>query len=85
MKRIYANLLGDWVDLCGDPECTIGELHTNPLVWWEENAQIYAPTSRDKKYENSLYSLDYVHIYYKGADYRINPLFIQVVVTKDSL
>ncbi|MEG1619995.1 MAG: hypothetical protein RR335_10605 [Eubacterium sp.] len=83
MKSIHACLVGNWVNLCNDPECKIGEDRTSPLIWWEENAEIYAPSSRNKKSENSMYSLDYVHIYYKGADYRINPMFIQVVTTKD--
>jgi len=79
MKSIYACLIGEWVNLCDDPNCTISEWHKSPLVWWEENASIYAPTSRDKNLEHSMYGLDYIHIYYKGADYRINPIFIQIV------
>lgn len=78
-KSIYACLLGEWVCLNDDENCTIGEYRKSPNVWWEENAQLYAPTNRDKELENSFYGLDYIHIYYKGNDYRINPIFIQVV------
>ena len=44
-----------------------------------ENAEVWSPINRDKDLEHSVYGLDYVHIYYKGKDYRINPIFIQVV------
>ncbi|MED0688025.1 hypothetical protein [Anoxybacillus ayderensis] len=76
MKRIYANLLGEWVDLSSDDTCLIGPRMVSPSVWWEENAEIWSP---DKKDEHTMYQLDYVNIHYKGKDYRISPIFIQVV------
>ena len=77
MKKIYACLLGDWVCLNDDPDSIIDRNGQSPFTWWEEGAPIYAPFSRSR--ENSLYELDYVDIHYKGKDYRINPIFIQIV------
>lgn len=76
MKKIYANLLGEWVDLSDDDTCVMGPHMTSPLTWWEENAEIWSPS---KKEEHTMYQLDYVYIHYKGKDYRINPIFIQIV------
>lgn len=79
MKKVYACLIGEWVCLNDDPDCVLGDNRQPPYYWWEENASIYAPKNRDKDLENSAYSLDYVNIHYKGKDYRINPIFIQIV------
>lgn len=79
MTKIYACLAGEWVCLNDDPDCTISEWFKKPSLWWEENAPVYAPAERDKKTENSFYGLDYIHIFYKGRDWRINPMFVQIV------
>lgn len=79
MTKIYACLAGNWVCLNDDPDCKIGEQHKSPYLWWEEGALIYAPGSSPEKTLNSLYGLDYVHIYYKGDEWRINPIFLQIV------
>lgn len=75
MKKIYANLLGSWKCLNDDPNSLIGD--SKPAVWYEESAPVYAPIKREQ--ENSYYQLDYVRIIYEGVEYRINPIFIQVV------
>ncbi|MEK4486107.1 hypothetical protein MHH81_11025 [Psychrobacillus sp. FSL H8-0484] len=54
----------------------MGPHMTSPTLWWEENAEIF---SRSKREEDTMYQLDYIHILYKGKDYRINPIFIQIV------
>lgn len=77
MKNVYACLLGNWVCLNDDPECVIGDHRVNPNQWYEENAEIYAPLKREQ--EHTYYQLDYVHIFYRNKDYRINPIFIQIV------
>lgn len=77
---MHACLCGEWVNLNDDPNCVMGVHHTSPYIWWEENADIWSPN--DKK-EHTLYELDYINIHYKGADYRINPIFIQIKTTKD--
>ena len=77
MKKVYACLAGDWVCLNEDADCVMGEHRTKPSQWYEENAIIFAPFKRDK--EDTYYELDYVNIFYKGKDYRINPIFIQIV------
>ena len=79
MKKIYACLIGEWVCLNDDPNCKVGDNKKNPSVWWEENAEIWSPLTREKSLEHSVYGLDYLNLYYKGKDYRINPMFIQVV------
>ncbi len=77
MFKIYACLLGNWVCLNDDSNCIMGGHQTSPSIWYEENADIYSP--KNKNQENSYYELDYIQIHYKGIDYRINPIFIQIV------
>ncbi len=77
MQKIYACLAGNWVCLNDDPLCSIGNPNTSPYQWYEEGAEIYSPSKRQE--ENTYYQLDYVHIHYLGKDYRINPIFIQIV------
>lgn len=78
MKKIYACLIGNWVCLNDDPDCEMGIHHTSPDIWWEENAVIWSPIHKEEA--DTMYQLDYVNLHYKGKDYRINPIFIQVVV-----
>ncbi len=77
MKKVYACLTGNWVCLNDDPECVIGINRVSPSQWYEENAVIWSPVQREEK--DTYYQLDYVHIFYLGKDYRINPIFIQIV------
>lgn len=77
MLRVYANLVGEWVNLSEDDNCVMGQNMVRPSIWWEENAVIWSPIKKTE--EHTMYQLDYVHIYYKGKDYRINPIFIQIV------
>jgi hypothetical protein len=79
VTKIYACLIGNWVCLNDDPNCKIGGNLSSPNTWWEENAEIWAPFK--KLEENTLYQLDYINIHYKGSNYRINPIFIQIVTT----
>lgn len=79
MTKIYACLAGSWVCLNDDPDCRIGENLQAPLIWWEESAPVYAPGNSSEKQLNSLYGLEYVHIFYNGNDWRINPIYIQIV------
>lgn len=81
MKKIYACLAGKWVNLCDDSECVMGENHASPTIWYEENASIWSPLKKER--EHTYYQLDYVEIHYKGIDYRINPIFIQILTTKE--
>ena len=79
MTKIYACLIGNWVCLNDDPDCKIGPNMASPYIWWEEMAKVWAPLQREKP--DTLYQFDYVEICYKGTDYRINPIFIQIVTT----
>lgn len=74
--KIYAGLIGNWVCLNDDPDCKIGEDGKSPNAWYGANGPVYAPENRKP---DSYCELDYVHILYKGIDYRINPIFIQAV------
>lgn len=79
MKKIYACLAGQpemWNCLTDDPECVMGVNKMSPLVWYEENAEIWSPKNPK---ENTYYELDHVLVFYKGVDYRVSPAFIQVV------
>lgn len=75
--HVYACLIGEWVNLTDDPNCKMGGNHASPTMWWEENAEIWSPLKREK--EHTLYQTDYIHINYKLKDYRINPIFLQIV------
>lgn len=76
MKEIWACLTGNWVRLNDDPNCYMGGNHSSPEIWYEENAKIWSPKSKE---EHTYYQLDYIYIYYRGNSYRINPIFIQIV------
>lgn len=74
--KIHACLLGEWVCLDDDPNCKIGNNLKSPQIWYEENAELWAPFNREQ--EHTYYQLEYVELVYKGTSYRINPIFIQV-------
>ena len=71
MKRIYANLLGNWVDITKDG--TVAD-NQDPLKYFEENLvyDIGSNTANCFKY-------DYINIQYSGKNYRIHPSCIQIV------
>lgn len=74
--QVYACLLGNWVDLSADRSVRMGEHRVSADIWYEENAKIWSPKTKEA---HTYYQLDYVYIYYQGKDYRINPIFIQIV------
>lgn len=76
MKNIYACLLGNWVNLNDDPDCVMGENKVSPYIWYEENAIIF---NRSIFENDTFYQLPHINIKYCGKDYRINPIFIQIV------
>lgn len=80
MTKIYACLTGNWVCLNDDQECKIGKHLANPATWWKENADVWCPNVPEQ--ENTLYQMPYVNIHFLGKDYRISPIFIQVVEEK---
>lgn len=79
MTKIYACLIGNWVCLNDDPNCTISEYLKDPYLWWKEDAPIHSPMERNPESENSFYELDYVRLVYLGKEYRISPTFVQIV------
>ncbi len=78
MKKVYACLVGNWVCLNDDPDCKIGDGLQRPDVWIEEDSSVFAPANVGKENENKYTALPYVNIHYRGIDYRINPIFIQI-------
>lgn len=71
MTKIYACLLGEWIDIT--ETATVAD-HQDPLKYFKENLE-YSDESRYAK----CFKYDYIHIQYQGKDYRINPVFIQIV------
>lgn len=78
MTKIYACLAGDWVCLTDEPNCKIGSPLQSLSSWLDAGAPLYAPAKRSA--ENSYLGLDHVHVFYKGKDWRINPIYIQIVI-----
>lgn len=77
MTNIYACLTGNWVCLNDDHSCTVGSNGQSPSEWFNAGAGVYAPFDRES--ENTYYQLEYVNIFYRGKNYRISPIFIQIV------
>lgn len=71
MKRYYANLLGNWVDITDTG--TVGRFQ-KPSLFFEENLTYESGSKVAKCFE-----LDYIHVQYGGKDYRIHPSMIQIV------
>lgn len=78
MTEVYACLAGNWVNLCDDSECVMGVHRQTPYTWYEEGGEIWSPITKDDR--DTYYQLDYIWIHYKDKDYRVNPIFIQIVV-----
>ncbi|MCL1949446.1 MAG: hypothetical protein FWF59_06920 [Turicibacter sp.] len=79
MKKIIACLQGDWVCLNDDPECVMGPHMTDPSTWYKEGAEIHSPLQKQRA--DTYEEMDYLKIHYKGVDYRINPIFIQIATS----
>jgi len=79
MTKVYACLAGEWVCLNDDPDCVMGTNRQAPYIWWEEGAEIYFSAQKNNSEKDTMYHLNYVQISYKGKDYRISPIFLQIV------
>ena len=64
MKKIYANLLGVWIQL-NDSNATL-DSHISPSVWLEECLQ-------------DAFKFDYINVQYDNRNYRIHPTMLQIV------
>ena len=82
MTKVYACLCGEWRCLNDDCNCVMGIYRQPPCLWYEEGAKIADRESNNRmmKDTDSYYNFDYIHIHYCGKDYRINPIFIQIVI-----
>lgn len=69
--RIYACLLGEWVDITETGTVADGQ---NPVKYFNEHLYYLG----DSRYAE-CFKYDFIHVQYQGRDYRINPVFIQIV------
>ena len=71
MKRYYANLLGNWVDITTN--ATVAD-HQDTVTYFEETL-VFKNGSKIA----DCFEYDYIHVQYDGKDYRIHPSCIQIV------
>lgn len=71
MKRYYANLLGNWVDITD--EGTVAD-YQKPSTYFEENLSYVDGSKTAKCFEYDLFDVQY-----HGKNYRIHPSMIQIV------
>lgn len=71
MKRYYANLLGNWVDIT-----TAGTVadHQDPHTYFEEHLRY-----KDGQKVPECFLYGYINVQYQGKNYRIDPSCIQIV------
>lgn len=71
MKRIYASLLGEWIDIT---DTGTVEDHQNPLVYFEEKLYYIGDSTVAE-----CFKYNYINVQYNGTNYRIHPSCIQIV------
>ncbi len=71
MKRYYANLLGNWIDITDSG--TVAD-HRNPSKYFEEMYRF-----KDGSKTPECFEYGYIHVQYDGKDYCIHPSCIQIV------
>lgn len=71
MKRIFANLLGNWTDIT---DLGTVEDHQNPTTYFEENLRYTADSTVAE-----CFKYGYINVQYNGTNYRIHPSCIQIV------
>lgn len=64
MKKVYANLLGEWIDITDTG--TIDD-NQDPKIFIRESGL------------ETLSKYDYINVQYDGKNYRIHPSLIQIV------
>ncbi|MEG0591190.1 MAG: hypothetical protein RR496_06030 [Lachnospiraceae bacterium] len=71
MRRIYANLIGNWTDITDSG--TVEDCQ-RPSIYFGEDL-----TYEDESKVAKCFEYDYIHVQYGGKDYRIHPTMIQIV------
>lgn len=66
MKFLYANLVGEWVNISEKDNIVIDNNYTDASMWIKEQLQ-------------SLNDYSYIHLTVDNVDYRIHPSQIQIV------
>ena len=73
MKRIYANLLGNWTDIT---DTGTVEDNQDPLAYFEENLTFENGSKVAKCFEYG-----YINVQHGGKNYRISPGCVQIVTS----
>lgn len=69
--KIYANLIGEWVDISSDGTV---EDNQDPIAFFNEQLTYESASTKAKCFEH-----DFIHVQFKGKDYRIHPSCIQII------
>lgn len=71
MKKVYACLLGEWVDITDDGTV---ENNQDPLTYFEE-----ALAYKNGETIAECFKYDYLNVQYNHRNYRIHPAMVQIV------
>lgn len=79
MRRIFANLLGEWTDIT---DAGTVEDNQDPLTYFEENLRYEDPSTIA-----GCFKYDYINVQYNKANYRIHHVFklLKVKIPFESL
>lgn len=76
MKRLYANLLGNWTELTSDD---IFLPHGSSPSLWIEESMFY----QYEDYHESVRGYDFVSLVHNEVEYRIHISQFQIIITKN--
>lgn len=46
MIKVYACLIGNWVNLGDDPECVMSSNMSSPFIWYKEGGDVWSPQKK---------------------------------------
>lgn len=77
---LYANILGNWVNLHDDPNCEIDDKNLDD--WYKRNSHIFENKKRNSFGLPSSYpdAMTYLHLKFMNKNYRINFSHIQILI-----
>ncbi len=82
MYKVYACLLGEWIELTEDDyQIGDGEQFLSPNNWAKDG---YIRNTHDF-IENSFYDMPLVQIIHKNQKYFISPVHIQIVINNENI
>lgn len=71
MLKVYANLLGEWIDITNSGTV---EDHKDPVAYLKDMLVFHVDSS-----DPQCFKYGYINVQYGGKNYRIHPSAIQVV------